>query len=354
MPAVDALSGEAAALAGGLLKELQRPANPGEWTRLLAILNSRGWLVPGEKLPSPACAAAVMEGLTRGGMDPGVSLTLTVHYVMGFMVLRRLAPELLHASEPGLFCMGASEQGVGSHPGKISTCAAKDGEGFWTITGSKAFTTGGPVGTLFLVLAVCGEAPGGRDLGVFAVSRNTPGLTVTEMPLHGVTGSAPHGILTMEKVRVPSGSRLGPAGIKTNGWTEIVKPFRQWEDALMASWLAASVRRFSRELAGSAAGNTDRAAVVGKLVAAAEGLVTLARSSAASLDEEMEGADRQGLVPRRYGFFELLAHAGSLAAELEKLWPDPPAALRQITATAGSARFAARARAKIVATLAAG
>ncbi len=334
---------------------LHKPDTVEKWQKLLAILAENGLLDAGGKLPDLVHAGAVLQGLAMGGCDAGVPLTLTVTYVMGFKVLAKLAPELLKdvAAGRGLACMGASEPKIGSHPGKITTTAKRDGDK-WILNGLKVFTTGGPVGTVFLVMCVCGESPEGRDLGVFAIPRDTPGFTVSEMPKHPGLECAPHGVLKLENVTLPASSRLGPSGPKQNGWTEIVKPFRQWEDALMASWISGLLWRSTlelKELYGRTAGLEN---TVGRLVASSRAMLTLARDSAQSLVDEEAGAPAAELTARRYGFFEQLRHVAVVVNDLAgKLPPgENPEPLLRIRALLNQLQFAETARGKIVSGLA--
>ncbi len=334
---------------------LDRPVSADLWRRLLAALDANGWLVPGPGLPSVLHAGAVLEGLSRGGADTGVPLTLTVHYVMTFRVLAGRSPADLAAlrKTPGLACMGASEPKVGSHPAKISTSARLDNGG-WVLNGLKVFTTGGPVGERFLVMAVCGESGGRRDLGVLLVPRGTEGFTVSEMPVHPGLECAPHGVLQFENVRLPSGARLDTGGAGGDGWTSIVKPFRQWEDALMASWIAGVAERNAGLLAALLREQPEAKTAVGRLLATARALLTLARDSAQTLEDENAGVPPADLIARRYGFFEMLRQMQAASEEAGKFIPlcGAPEPLQKLRGLFNQLQFAGNARGKIVSTLA--
>ncbi len=328
-----ALLAAARSFAENLAREnLHRPTTVEAWRNLLERLAAQGWLSPPGVAGYPE-AGAILEGLAVGGVDLGVPMTLTVHYLLTLKVLRHQTSEMLAAISKGagLACMAASEPKVGSHPGKISTRAVRSENG-WTLNGLKVFTTGGPIGTVFLVLAVCAESPEGRDLGVFLVPRESAGLLVKEMPVHPGLESALHGILEFKNVEVPLAARLGPGGAKENGWTQIVRPFRQWEDALLQSWVAGLAQRHTAELARSAresAGNSRKsndpttsgtvapaALLLGRLAALSRGLATLARDSAQSLSDEEAGASGADLTARRYSFYEVLGQLRPLTEGL--------------------------------------
>ncbi len=254
---VSELRAEVARLSGRWIESgLQRPVTVEAWKDRLKDLSGRGWLAPGDALPTAAHAAMVLETLAGEGVDVGVPLTLTVNYAVGFCLLARLRPQALEPLRrgEGFACLSASEPKVGSHPGKILTRAERTGRG--------------------------------RDLGVFVVPRGTPGVTISSMDtLPGLECSL-HGAVKLEGAELPADARLGPEGPKANGWTAIVKPFRTWEDALMASWIAGAIRRDSRALVRALQGRSGFEYNAGRLVAAVAALSTLARDSARSLDEE--------------------------------------------------------------------
>ena len=370
-PSRQSLLTSARSFAEGLVREgLQRPTTVETWRDLLKRLAAQGWLSPPGVAGYPE-AGAILEGLAVGGADLGVPLTLTVHYLLTLKVLRRHANDLIPqiSQGTGLACMAASEPKVGSHPGKISTRAVRSENG-WTLNGLKVFTTGGPIGTAFLVLAVCAESPEGRDLGVFLVPRESAGLSVKEMPVHPGLESALHGVLEFKNVRLPLSARVGPSGPKENGWTKIVKPFRQWEDALLQSWVAGLAQRHAAELArsaGKSAGNSQNsngppsggtaapaALLLGRLAALSRGLATLARDSAQSLADEEAGASGTDLTARRYAFYEALGQLRPFTEELAACGAaagDHPA-LAGLRALLVQLEFAKNSRVKIIQGLA--
>lgn len=71
-----------------------------------------------------------------------------------------------------------TEPEAGSDPSSIATTATRAAEG-WVLNGVKRFITNAPTADLFVVFARTEKAfASGRDISVFLVPRDTPGLTV--------------------------------------------------------------------------------------------------------------------------------------------------------------------------------
>ncbi|MCB0222017.1 MAG: acyl-CoA dehydrogenase family protein [Chrysiogenetes bacterium] len=345
---LDNLRQQALAFAGELADaSLARPTTREQWLEVLARLNKRGWLGGGLKDLSEA--GAVLEGLARGGADAGIPMTLTVHFIMALWVLGNFCPEQSDQvlGSGGLCCMAASEPKVGSHPRKIQTRAVLDGER-WKLTGTKVFTTGGPLASHLLVLAVCGESGEGRDLGLFLVPTSDPGVRVEEMPTHPGLEAALHGATTFENATAIA--RLGGTGTAKNGWSQIVRPFRQWEDSLLQSWVAGLAWYQTRAALPGLEKHGISELLRGRLIACTEALATLARDAAASLLDEQAGVSRESLIARRYSFFEMLRAMEALVSEVRGALPDaPPSELAALQGLFNQLRFAARSRETLLA-----
>src|SRR5580698_3467809 len=74
-----------------------------------------------------------------------------------------------------------SEPGVGAHPKHLTTRAEAVGAS-WRITGEKAWTSNGPIADVLIVLAITSEDAGRKRYSMFLVPRDTPGLTLKDMP----------------------------------------------------------------------------------------------------------------------------------------------------------------------------
>lgn len=327
-----------------------RPTDVARWRELLIALDRRGWLAP--DFGTFREAGAVLEGLSGGGAPLGVPLTLTVHYLMTMRVLRTIAPGVLRPVRhgKGLACMAASEPGVGAHPAKLSTTATHEGTG-WVLNGTKTFTTGGPLAAISLVLAACGEREGRRELGLFVVPQGTPGLRIEEMDTHPGLETALHATLHLAGVRLPASARIDSG----DGWGEVVKRFRHWEDALLQSWVAGYAWKAVCEIrdARVTAAGDEFVLATGRLIAATRALLTIARDSAASLDQELlEDVDPADLSARRYGFYETLARIVTITEETAALVPEKASLFQGLLALNNQLTFARRARERIVRALA--
>lgn len=117
------------------------------------------------------------------------------------------------------------------HPARV---AARFADG--AVTGTKRFLTGVPGARRAVVLAVAGEAEGGRrDLRAVVVELYAPGVRIEPMPPLPFVPDVPHAVLRLEGAP----GRLLPG----DGWADVAKPFRTvedlWVSGAVASWLAA-------------------------------------------------------------------------------------------------------------------
>jgi len=102
-----------------------------------------------------------------------------------------------------------TEPEAGSDPGRLTTSATPDGDG-WVIDGAKRFITNAPVADLFMVFARTEPvAPPGKGIGVFAVPARTPGVHVAP-PDHkmGQQGAWTADV-TFDRVRVGADTLVG-------------------------------------------------------------------------------------------------------------------------------------------------
>ena len=121
-----------------------------------------------------------------------------------------------------------SEPGVGAHPKHLTTRAEPDANGF-RITGEKAWVTNGPTAAVFVVLAVMSVESERKRYGAFLVPRETPGLTIKEVPEYRALPPSRHCGLVLNDCRVPRSALLGPAG---SAYEAMALPFRDVEDAV--------------------------------------------------------------------------------------------------------------------------
>lgn len=102
--------------------------------------------------------------------------------------------------------MAMTEPDAGTDVLGMKTTAVPVSGGF-VLNGVKQWITNGPVGKAFLVYARTGE--GRRDVSLFVVSGDTPGLTRSECEKKMGMRSSPTGILTFQDCFVPSDALVG-------------------------------------------------------------------------------------------------------------------------------------------------
>lgn len=113
----------------------------------------------------------------------------------------------------------------GNHPKAIRTTLTAEGTGF-RISGEKRWTTLGPDGGLFIVIAREAGSPEERpSLKAVLLPSAAPGLSVLPMPPTRFVPEVPHARIRLENVRVEPGAVL-----KGDAYEHCVKPFRTVED----------------------------------------------------------------------------------------------------------------------------
>ncbi|MBI5846122.1 MAG: acyl-CoA dehydrogenase family protein [Deltaproteobacteria bacterium] len=192
--------------------------------------------------------------LVSKGRCLGLALSWLIHSAVSCYVIGRLGSEDQKARLLPLLAKGGlsasiamSEPGVGAHPKHLSTKAEAVPGGF-EISGRKAYLTNGPIAGLFIVLAVTGETDGKKEFSAFLVPRDSPGLAVEAAMSLEILRPAPHCGITLDKVRVPPSSLLGPQGA---GYGRIIKPFRVVEDVLLMGPVMGGLLALARNLAAS-------------------------------------------------------------------------------------------------------
>ena len=134
-------------------------------------------------------------------------------------------------------------EAAGNHPRAIGTKLRHTGDG-WRLDGAKRWTTLGPQGALFLVLARDVAAPGERPaLKVARVPSGAPGVRVEAMPATRFVPEVPHAQLHFEGVELDDDALL-----PGDGWAHYAKPFRTVEDAHVHAAVLAYLLREARRL----------------------------------------------------------------------------------------------------------
>jgi acyl-CoA dehydrogenase len=119
---------------------------------------------------------------------------------------QRYLPRLA-AGEVACFCL--TEPEAGSDPSGLRTKARRDGE-HYVINGSKRYITNAAFSDLFVVFARTGaQSEGGRNISVFLVEKDTPGLTVAEHDAKMGQRGAWTSDVYLDDVRVPASALVG-------------------------------------------------------------------------------------------------------------------------------------------------
>ena len=176
----------------------------------------RGWPTEVGGLGGPAVLRAVLgeEIASRRLAEPGpwsmveVLVPALISHARPELAAD-MVPRLLSGSEQ--WCQGFSEPGSGSDLASLSTKAEPRGDGTWTVSGQKVWTSLAQVAARCLLLTRTG--PGHSGITAFLVDMDTPGITVR--PLHTMHGVDEFCEVFLEDVVVPGDRMIGAVG---DGW----------------------------------------------------------------------------------------------------------------------------------------
>lgn len=157
-----------------------------------------------------------------------------------------------------------SEPEVGAHPKLLTTRAERTGDG-WRVVGRKAWVTNGPIADAIIVFAITAEAAGRKRYSAFLVPRDTPGLTMVDMPGFHALRPSRHCLLTLDCV-VPDESRLGEPD---TAYERMALPFRDIEDAVGTFGTLGAVQYGLDQAVGTDALARGEVAALGAVFAAA-------------------------------------------------------------------------------------
>ena len=183
--------------------------------------------------------AVVLEAFGYGCRDGGLVFSVCAH------LLACVVPIWKHGSEeqkrrylPGL-CDGSliavngmTEPETGSDAFAMATRAVADGEGHFRLTGTKTFSSNGPVADVALVYAVTdAEKRYHGGITAFIVDTGAPGFSQAQKFEKLGLRTAPIGELVLEDVRLPPSAVLGAVG---SGGT-IFAESMDWERACLGA-----------------------------------------------------------------------------------------------------------------------
>lgn len=153
--------------------------------------------------------------------------------------LRALLPDL---PDDRICAFCVTEPG-GNTPRAVATTLSRRGTA-WSLTGAKRWTTLGPSGALFVVIARDAEASRDRPmLRAVRVASDAPGVHVESMPETRFVPEVPHAQLRFEDVAVTNDALL-----PGDAYDAYVKPFRTVEDLHVNAAVMAYLLREARRL----------------------------------------------------------------------------------------------------------
>jgi len=196
-----------------------------------------------------------------------------------------------------------SEPNVGAHP-KLLTTRAEPVAGGFRITGEKAWVSNGPDADAIIVIAITSEEAGRKRYSAFIVPRDTPGLSMREMPGFHALRPSRHCHMTLAGCEVPADAMLGEPG---SAYERMAMPFRDVEDAVGTfTTLGAFQFLLSRLAAGAATdeGNLSLGGIAALTAVYGAG----ADSVVATLDAGALNAESAVLIGLRVLAGEILAH----------------------------------------------
>jgi len=174
-----------------------------------------------------------------------------------------------------------SEPNVGAHPKLLTTHGEREGDEF-RITGQKAWVSNGPSAEAIIVFAITSKEQGRKRYSAFLVPRDTPGLSIGEMPGFHALRPSRHCLLTLDDCRVPAAAMLGDTG---TGYERMALPFRDIEDAVGTFGTLGAIRHAIGQLARLPLTEQEPAAERGAIVALTAVFKAGATAVVALLDE---------------------------------------------------------------------
>ncbi len=179
------------------------------------------------------------EKFSEGAQDGGLALAWGAHTIIGSMPIvlcgteaqkRKFVPKL--ATGEFTAGLGLTEPGSGSDAaGSMATRAEKKGDRY-VLNGSKMFITNGPIGDVFIVMAVTDKAKGPMGISAFIVEKEFKGFSVgkklEKMGMRTSTTSE----LIFEDMEVPEENLLSK---ENSGFLRIGKATLEWERTVLVA-----------------------------------------------------------------------------------------------------------------------
>lgn len=179
------------------------------------------------------------EKFSEGATDGGLTLAWGAHTVIGSMPIvlcgteaqkQRYIPKL--ATGEWTAGLGLTEPASGSDAaGSMETRAEKKGDR-WILNGSKMFITNGPIGDVFIVMAVTDKKKGPMGVSAFIVEKDFPGFS-SGKPLEkmGMRTSVTSELI-FQDLEVPEENLLSKVD---SGFARIGRATLEWERTVLVA-----------------------------------------------------------------------------------------------------------------------
>ncbi len=181
------------------------------------------------------------EALGYGSSDMGFCLSWGAHVAIGGVPIWQLGTEEQKkkyipriASGEWISGLGLTEPEAGSDAAGIKTTADKK-DGYYVLNGTKTFITNGPIGNVFVVLAITDKEKGPGGISGFIVEKDFPGFQVGNEIRKMGHRSSPTSELIFDNCEVPAENLLGE---ENQGFMGVALTTLEWERSVL---LAAGV-----------------------------------------------------------------------------------------------------------------
>ncbi|MCS6971682.1 MAG: acyl-CoA dehydrogenase family protein [Turneriella sp.] len=222
-------------------RDLEGIWDPELWKKM-AKIGLVGLSVPQEYGGSGASClmtAVAHEAFAEGSADGGLTLALGAHAIIGTMPIvllgtkeqkEKYLPKL--ASGEWIAGLGLTEPGAGSDAaGSMQTRAVRKGDRY-ILNGSKMFITNGPIGDVFVVMAVTDKNKGAFGISAFIVEKTFKGFSVgkklNKMGMRTSTTSE----LIFEDMEVPVENRICE---ENAGFLRVGRATLEWERTVLVA-----------------------------------------------------------------------------------------------------------------------
>lgn len=179
------------------------------------------------------------EAFAEGSLDGGLTLALGAHAIIGTMPIALLGTEAQKkkylpklASGEWTAGLGLTEPSSGSDAaGSMRTVAVKKGDRY-IINGSKMFITNGPIGDVFVCMAITDKKKGAFGVSVFIVEKTFKGFSVgkklNKMGMRTSTTSE----LIFEDMEVPAENMISE---ENSGFLRVGRATLEWERTVLVA-----------------------------------------------------------------------------------------------------------------------